>query len=156
MSRKWRSHLQNWRDIRNQNIKFSRNEGGPENFAIRKSLMKYEKRVKRNRPKRAGNKPEAKPRWIRLRVRIVSTPKESCSIQRTDTVEPEVQAHCVIVTDEGATRYLVVFFHKRTLEMARNLKIGDLVDLEECKFQRTPGRRELAIRAKKATLITSG
>ena len=115
--------------------------------------MKYRKQVKRSKPKRAGNKPEAKPRWIRLTVKIVSTPKETCTIRHTDTVEPEVQAHCVIVTDEGAHRYLVVFFHKRTLEMARNLRIGDLVDLEECKFKRAQGRRELAIRVKRATLV---
>ena len=129
--------------------------------------MRYEKADKSAREKSAGNKKEnskkkkleekqrtsSPNRWKQLNAKVVSPPTNVCTIQRTAYIQEEVTIKCAILGASPASVYTVRFIHKRTLQFARELKAGDFICLEECRFSPVAGRSESELLVKRASKI---
>ena len=137
--------------------------------------MRYENADKSTREKSAGNKKEnskqkkleekqrklhekhitsSPNRWKQLNAKVISPPTNVCTIQRTTYIQEQVTIKCAILGAGPASVYTVRFIHKRTLQLARALKAGDFICLEECRFSPVAGRIETELLVKRAGRIS--
>jgi hypothetical protein len=94
-------------------------------------------------------------RWKQLNAKVISSPTNVCTIQRTKFIQEEVTIKCSILGASEASIYTVRFIHKRTLQFARTLRAGDFISLEECRFSPVAGRSETEILVKRASRINA-
>jgi hypothetical protein len=92
-------------------------------------------------------------KWTQLRATVVSSPVHVCTIQRQTIIQPEVIVTCSVYENNKASLYKVRFLHKRTLQLASELKTGDLLLLEECRFSAVSGRKDNELLVKRASKI---
>ena len=116
---------------------------------------KEKKRIDRQKRLEETNRNSNANRWKQLSAKVISSPTNVCTIQRTTFIQEEVVIKCSILGASPASVYTVRFIHKRTLQFARELKTGDFICLEECRFSPVVGRSESELLVKRASLINA-
>ena len=116
---------------------------------------KENKKIERQKKLEESNRNSSANRWKQLSAKVISSPTNVCTIQRTTFIQEEVVIKCSIIGASPASIYTVRFIHKRTLQFARALKAGDFVCLEECRFSPVAGRSETEILVKRASRINA-
>jgi hypothetical protein len=116
---------------------------------------KKKKQVERQKRLGERNNASSANRWKQLSAKVISSPTNVCTIQRTTFIQEEVVIKCSILGASPASIYTVRFIHKRTLQFARELKAGDFICLEECRFSPVAGRGETEILVKRASRINA-
>jgi hypothetical protein len=116
---------------------------------------KEKKQIERQKRLEERNRNSSTNRWKQLSAKVISSPTNVCTIQRTTFIQEEVVIKCSILGASPASIYTVRFIHKRTLQFARELKAGDFICLEECRFSPVAGRSETEILVKRASRINA-
>jgi hypothetical protein len=115
--------------------------------------QKARKQKERKRKLDEKNATSRTHKWNQLRATVVSSPVHVCTIQRQTIIQPEVIVTCSVYEKNKASLYKVRFFHKRTLQLASELKTGDLLLLEECRFSAVSGRKDHELLVKRVSKI---
>ena len=116
---------------------------------------KENKRIERQKRLEERNRNSSTNRWKQLSAKVISSPTNVCTIQRTTFIQEEVTIKCSILGASPASVYTIRFIHKRTLQFARELIAGDFICLEECRFSPVAGRGETEILVKRASRINA-
>ena len=88
-----------------------------------------------------GDSPE-KYKYISTVAIVRSYPRNECSIFHNHKIRPEVVIQSTLLVGDVWRNYTLRFVHKRTIEMARFLKPGMRIVLDEGRFAERRGRRD--------------
>jgi len=86
-----------------------------------------------------GASPE-KYRYISTVAIVRSHPRNECSVFHNHKIRPEVVMQSTLLVGDVWRNYTLRFIHKRTIEMARLLKPGMRIVLDEGRFAERRGR----------------
>ncbi len=98
---------------------------------------------------------EQKLNYFTIQAVVLMMPTEARRYYRGNTAfQDEVLTQCVLVNGNMSARYPVRFVHDRTLQLAKTLRTGERVLLEQAKFKKYPGRRETEVHVKRVKKLT--